>query len=131
MWRVFLNIRTRSSQKFRESEKILRRPANHRVAPAGRPRPGGRGSLFGPAAGLAALARLGGRPGAHPRDLALWQSDADFADPFQLDAVDGLGIEARKVDRIGRLAALDGLQVALAGLQPHHRLLAEEARERV
>src|SRR5262249_54803167 len=46
-------------------------------------------------------------------------------------AVDRLGIEARQVDRISRLAALDRLQVALAGLQPYHSFLAEEARERV
>ena len=37
----------------------------------------------------------------------------------------------REVDRARRFATLDRLQVALAGLQPHHGFLAEEARKRV
>src|SRR6185312_11704800 len=77
------------------------------------------------------LAGPGGRLGPHPLDLASGQGDADLANPFQLYAIDGFGIETRKVDRIGGLAAFDRLQVALAGLQPHHRLLAEEACKRV
>src|SRR5262245_19183523 len=89
------------------------------------------GSFFRASPGLGPLPRPGGRLGPHPLDLAPRQGDADLADPFQLYAIDWLGIEAREVDRIGRFAALDSLQVALAGLQPHHRLLAEEARKRV
>src|SRR5580704_741477 len=71
------------------------------------------------------------RLGPHPLDLGPRQGDADFADPFELDAVDRLGVEAREVDLAWGFAALDRLQIALAGLEPHHGLFAKETGKRV
>src|SRR5207237_9156791 len=62
-------------------------------------------------------------------DLAAWQRDADFPDPFQLYATDWLGVEAGQVAETCGFAALDGFQVALAGLQAHRGLFAVEARQ--
>src|SRR5437764_14927560 len=64
-------------------------------------------------------------------DLAAWQRDADFPDPFQLYATDWLGVEAGQVDEACGFAALDGFEVALAGLQAHRGLFAVEARQRM
>src|SRR5277367_4496300 len=86
-------------------------------------------SLRGRLAELPARARR--RPGAQPLDLASRQGDADFPDPFQLDACDRLGVEAREVDDMAGLAALDRLQIALAALQAHRGFLAIKARQRV
>jgi hypothetical protein len=79
------------------------------------------GSLARPRRGL----------GPQPLDLTPWQGDTDLADPFQLHSVDRLGVEAREVDDAGGFPALDGLQVALARLQPDRGLFPVEARNRM
>src|SRR5215813_5966119 len=93
---------------------------------SGAPRKRGR-SIRLPSALLGPLGRLG----AHALDLAAWQGDEDFADPLRLYPVDRLGVEADQVHLGGRFSLLDGLQVALPALQPHHGLLAIEARNRM
>src|SRR5437879_6594820 len=75
------------------------------------------------------LSRATGRLAPQTLDLAAWQRDADFPDPFQLYATDWLGVEAGQVDETCGFAALDGFQVALAGLQAHRGLFAVEARQ--
>src|SRR5947209_9930353 len=77
------------------------------------------------------LARPGGRLGPQTLDLAPRQRHADFTDPFQLHSADWLGIEAGQVDQRRGLSPLDYLEIALAGFQPNHGLLAVEARYRV
>src|SRR6266700_7389860 len=74
-----------------------------------------------------ALARADSGLGPQAFDLAPRQGDADFSDPFQLHAVDRLGVKAREVDQRGGLSALDRFQVTLAGPQPDCCLFPVEA----
>src|SRR5271156_4567157 len=121
---LFLKIRNLSSVKFRKSEISGGRPVLH---PEGsRNHPGARSwraALGGPAG-------PGRGPGPQPLDLAPRQGDADLADPFQLDAGDRLGVEAREIDDGRGLSPFDGFQIAVAGLDPHRGLFALEARDR-
>src|SRR6201995_118629 len=66
-----------------------------------------------------------------PCNLPARQGDADFADPVEFHPIDRLGIETREIDEARALAALDRLQIALAGLELHRRLFPVEARERM
>src|SRR5580692_6840985 len=77
------------------------------------------------------LARARPGLGAQALDLAPRQGDADLPDPFQFYPWDRLGVEACEVDQGCGFAPLDGLEVALARLQPHRGLFAVEARRRV
>src|SRR5215468_3435906 len=80
----------------------------------------------GPIRLLPALLGPLGRLGAHALDLAARQGDEYLADPLRLYPVDCLGIKADEVHHGGGFSLLDGLQVALAGLQADHGFLAVE-----
>src|SRR5436305_8160574 len=84
-----------------------------------------------PAMRLCGLSRAASGLASQTLDLAAGQRDADFTDPFQLYAADWLGVEAGEVDQACGFAALNGFQVALAGLQADRGLLAIEARQRM
>src|SRR5262249_62427247 len=77
------------------------------------------------------LAGAGRGLGPQSCNLPARQGDADFADPVQLHAVDRLGVETGEVDEARAFAALDGLQIALAGLELHGCLFPIAALERV
>src|ERR1700733_15516113 len=120
----FLEIRTKSSNKFAKSEFWSRpgspAPAPERIRRRQVPR---RPSFLR----LCRLAGPGARLGPQPIDLTPGQGDADLPDPFQLYPVDWLGIKARQVDHGRGFSAFDGFQVAFAGLQPDRGLLTVEA----
>src|SRR5882672_11209589 len=80
------------------------------------------------------LCRLAGPDrglGPQAIDLAPRQGNADLSDPFQLNPVDRLGVEAGEVDQGGGFSPLDRFQIALAGLQSDRGFLSVEACERV
>src|SRR5882757_7172351 len=115
-----------------DQQKILSWPNRFWLDPPESVRPFRRTLLFGrsPAGrsrGLAGLRRLA----AQPFDLTAGQSDEDLADPFELHAVDRLGVKALEIDQARRTAALDCLQIALAALEPDRSLLSVEARQRI
>src|SRR3954465_5137120 len=77
------------------------------------------------------LARAGGSFAPQAFDLTPRQGHANLAYPFKLDAVDRLGVEARKVDEGWRFSAGDRFQAALRGLQPDRGLFAIETGDRM